>query len=328
MRASVRLAPTNYIHFDTPVVSESITKNGEYKQDNIIVKRWGDEVGDKRMYLLTAEEKALKFRGIVNLFFEREGYGLNEHENGDKYFGYYKNDTRDGHGIYSFAPKKSLEGNEVSSEFYYGFWKHDFINGQGIYLWLREDASKKPFSDFENANFQAFVGEIERDIFKKGTLLSKEGENYLVYHGTFDIDGNREGKNCFFYSAALEELCFGEYLDDHFIKGYVAHFDEEGNVKDFLKYENGQIIRKEKLDEEEFKKNSKIMFDFRNVIMDKDYFGDVYNEFGKVKEFEKNKMNTVDVFNSDQYLNLMSVATGYNKVTIYKDIEKNVEYTK
>jgi hypothetical protein len=327
MRASVLLAPTNYIRFDTPVVSEAITKDGFYKTDKITVKRWGEEtVGDKRMFLVNAEEKSLKFRGIVNCFFQREGYGINEHDNGDKYFGYYKNDVRNGHGIYSFVPTK--KGDDLLSEFYYGFWKTDLKCGQGIYLWLRENASKKPFSDFESTNFQAFVGEVERDIFKKGTLLSKEGEDYLVYHGTFDIDGNREGHNCFFYSATLEELCFGEYLDDHFIKGYVAHFDEDGNVKDFLKYEEGKIISKEKLPEEEFNKNSKIMFDFRNVIMGKDYFGDVYNEFAKVKAFEETNMKTVDIFNSDKYLNLMSVATGYNKVTIYKDIEKNVEYGK
>ena len=327
MRASVLLAPTNYIRFDTPVVSEAIAKDGFYKTDKITVKRWGEETqGDKRMFLVNAEEKSLKFRGIVNCFFQREGYGINEHDNGDKYFGYYKNDVRNGHGIYSFVPTK--KGDDLLSEFYYGFWKTDLKCGQGIYLWLRENTSKKPFSDFENANFQAFIGEVERDIFKKGTLLSKEGEDYLVYHGTFDIDGNREGHNCFFYSATLEELCFGEYLDDHFIKGYVAHFDDEGNVKDFLKYEEGKIISKEKLPEEEFNKNSKIMFDFRNVIMGKDYFGEVYNEFSKVKSFEEENMKTVDIFNSDKYLNLMSVATGYNKVTIYKDIEKNVEYAK
>ena len=326
MRASIQLNPTNYIHFDSPVVAESIKNNGEYKNDKITVKSWGDAVGDKRMYLINAENKSLKFTGIINLFFERQGYGINIHDDGDIYFGYYKNDVRDGHGIYSFLPKK--KGNDLLSEFYYGFWKTDLKNGNGIYLWLREDSSKQPFSDFENANFQAYVGEFERDMFKKGTLLSKEGEDYLVYHGTFDLDGNREGKNCFFYSASLEELCFGEYLDDHFINGYVAHFDEDGNVKDFLKYADGQVTAKENLTKEEFEKNSKIMFDFRNVIMGKDYFGDVYTEFGKVKNFEKTKMNSVDVFNSDQYLNLMSVATGYNKVTIYKDIEKNVEYAK
>ena len=235
MRQSLLLSPTDYIHFDSPVVAEDIKSKGEYKKDNVTVKRWGEETsGEKKFYLLQANDKAIKFTGIVNPYFEREGYGINEHDNGDKYFGYYKNDVRNGHGIYSFKPKK--KGNELLSEFYYGFWKTDLKNGQGIYLWLREDASKKPFSDFDNANFQAFVGELERDLFKKGTLLSKEGENYLVYHGPFDIDGNREGQNCFFYNAALEELCFGEYLDDHFIKGYVAHFDEEGNVNDFLKY--------------------------------------------------------------------------------------------
>ena len=327
MRASVQLTPTNYIHFDTPIVAEAINKNGEFKNDKIIVKRWGEaEIGEKKMYLLKADDKPNKFTGIVNISFEREGYGINEHDNGDKYFGYYKKDARDGHGIYSFLPQK--KGNELLSEFYYGFWKTDLKNGQGIYLWLREDASKKPFSNFENSNFQALVGEVERDIFKKGTLLSKEGEDYLVFHGSFDLDGNREGKNCFFYSATLEEMCFGEYSADQFVNGYVAHFDEEGNVKDFLKYTDGQITPKDKIDEEEFNKNSKLMFDFRNVIMGKDYFGDVYNEFAKVKEFEETKMTSLDIFNSDQYLTLMSVATGYNKVTIYKDIEKNVEYTK
>ena len=58
------------------------------------------------MYLLQASDKTIKFTGIVNLFFEREGYGINEHDNGDKFFGYYKNDVRNGHGIYSFKPKK------------------------------------------------------------------------------------------------------------------------------------------------------------------------------------------------------------------------------
>ena len=327
MKLSMPLNPTNYIHFDSHVVAESIKKNGEYKEDKVTVKTWGEETtADKKMYLIKAENDDLKFSGIINLFFEREGYGINVHDGGDIYFGYYKNDSRDGHGIYSFVPKK--KGNDLLSEFYYGFWKHDTKNGQGIYLWLREDSSKKPFTDFENSNFQAFVGELERDMFKKGTLLSKEGEDYLVFHGTFDLDGNREGNNCFFYSASLEELCFGEYLDDHFIKGYVAHFDEDGNVKDFLKYADGQVISKEKLGKEEVEKNSKIMFDFRNVIMAKDYFGDIYTEFGKVKNFEANKMNNLDIFNSDQYLNIMSAATGYNKITIYKDIEKNVEYNK
>ena len=58
MRASIQLNPTNYIHFDTPIVADSINKTGEYKADKILVKRWGEESSkDKRMYLLKSDQK-------------------------------------------------------------------------------------------------------------------------------------------------------------------------------------------------------------------------------------------------------------------------------
>ena len=73
MRASYKLAPTNYIHFDSPVVTDAVNKNGEYKADKVTVKRWGEEtVGNKKMYLLQAEEKPNKFTGIINIFFENK----------------------------------------------------------------------------------------------------------------------------------------------------------------------------------------------------------------------------------------------------------------
>ena len=46
-------------------------------------------------------------------------------------------------------------------------------------------------SALSNAPGSAFAGEVERDIFKKGTVLCKEGEDYMVFHGTFDLDGKR-----------------------------------------------------------------------------------------------------------------------------------------
>ena len=33
MRASIQLNPTNYIHFDTLIVEDTINKTGEYKTD-------------------------------------------------------------------------------------------------------------------------------------------------------------------------------------------------------------------------------------------------------------------------------------------------------
>ena len=58
--------------------------------------------------------------------------------------------------------------------------------------------------------------------------------------------------------------------------------------------------------------------------MGKDYFGDIYNCFNKVYYFKNNEMNNIDILNSDKYLDIMTTAISYNKVTIFNDIEKFV----
>ena len=35
MKASYKLAPTNYIHFDSPVVTDAVNKNGEYVKKDL-----------------------------------------------------------------------------------------------------------------------------------------------------------------------------------------------------------------------------------------------------------------------------------------------------
>ena len=39
---------------------------------------------------------------------------------------------------------------------------------------------------FDRANFNAYVGLIENDTFKRGIYLSKNGDDYFLYHGNFD----------------------------------------------------------------------------------------------------------------------------------------------
>ena len=39
-------------------------------------------------------------------------------------------------------------------------------------------------------------------------------------------------------------------------------------------------------------------------------------------------MCSADIFNSDEYSKLMEVGVAYNQISIYKDIEQMVEYTK
>ena len=311
------------IILDKLAIFKALDKKGEYKDDQskITIKKWEDDDITSNMFIIKIEGDT-KFLGVINGMFEREGFGVNTYQNGDNYFGYFSEDERNKHGIYSFKPK--LENNFILSEYYYGIWKDNFRNEHGIYLWLKENKNIKPFSDFENADFNAFIGNIEEDAFIKGTLLIKKGNDYFVYHGNFNNDGKKEGDLCFFYSAKKELLLYGSFENDIFISGHMANFNDEGNIIKISKYNKGKIINEKDINKLEIDIVEKLLFNFRNVIMTKDYFGDLYKEFGQVINFRDRNMNNLEILNSDKYIDIMNAAIGYNKITIFDDIEKYV----
>ena len=120
-------------------------------------------------------------------------------------------------------------------------------------------------------------------------------------------------------------LIYGSFKDDNFINGYIANFDDDGILLKIIKFCDGEISEENQMDENEKNKNKKIMFNFRNIVMLKDYFGEIYEEFGKVLEFKKNYMNDIDILNSEKYIDIMNAMIRYNKIKIYDDIEKFVE---
>lgn len=66
---------------------------------------------------------------------------------------------------------------------YYGFWNNNKRDKNGMYIWIDEPLGNE---QFEPANFDTYVGLIENDTFKRGTYLSKNGDDYYLYHGNFD----------------------------------------------------------------------------------------------------------------------------------------------
>ena len=314
----------NKIIFDKLEIFKSLDKKGEYKDDKskTTIKKWEDDDVTSNMFIFKIENDS-PFLGVVNGMFEREGFGLNIYQNGDKYFGYFSENERNKHGIYSFKPK--IENNYILTEYYYGLWKDNYRNEHGIYLWLKENKNIKPFSDFEKANFTAFIGNFEQDNFGKGTLLIKNEKNYFVYHGTFNNNGKKEGDLCFFYSAQKELLLYGSFENDNYISGHLAIFSNDGNILKLSKYMKGRIVDKKEVNQMEIEIVEKILFNFRNIIMTKDYFGDLYKEFGNVIDFRDKNMNNLEILNSDKYIDIMNAAIGYNKITIFNDIERYVE---
>ena len=312
------------ITLDKAAIFKALDKTGEYKNESlkITIKKWEDDDVVGNMFIIKIEGET-PFLGVVNGIFEREGFGVNTYSNGDIYFGYFSENQRNKHGIYSYKPK--LENNFILSEYYYGMWKDDYRDGYGIYLWLRENKSNEPFNNFETSSFKAYIGNISKDIFTKGTLLIKSENNYYIYHGQFNSEGKKHGDLSFFYSAQKELLLYGTFDNDIFISGYIAKFTDEGNIIKINKYFNGKIEEKNESNSKEIEIVEKIMFNFRNIIMSKDYFGDIYKEFKEVNKFREKNMNNLEILNSDRYIDIMKTAVGYNKISIFRDIEKYVE---
>jgi len=312
------------ITLDKAAIFKTLDKTGEYKNESlkITIKKWEDDDVVGNMFIIKIEGET-PFLGVVNGMFEREGFGVNTYSNGDIYFGYFSENQRNKHGIYSYKPK--LEDNFILSEYYYGMWKDDYRDGYGIYLWLRENKSNEPFNNFETSSFNAYIGNISKDIFTKGTLLIKSENNYYIYHGQFNSEGKKHGDLSFFYSAQKELLLYGTFDNDIFISGYIAKFTDEGNIIKINKYFNGKIEEKNESNSKEIEIVEKIMFNFRNIIMSKDYFGDIYKEFKEVNKFREKNMNNLEILNSDRYIDIMKAAVGYNKISIFRDIEKYVE---
>ena len=322
----------NKIHFNTKDIEKKLNSNKKYQTNNTTIIRWEDDMNpDTKMYVLKNKFNNLPFIGVVNYDFKREGYCVNKYLNGDEYFGNYSNDLRNRQGIYIYKPKYET-GKIILRQYYFGLWENDLKQGRGIYVWLKEDKnnsknsynnkSYNPFNNFDKANFDAYVGNFDKNKFTKGSLLKKEGDNYFVFHGWF-LNSKKNGKNCFYYSAKLEEILYGTFKDDKFIEGFVGKFDDNGDLKNLIKYKNKSIIEKDKFEPSDDEKEvAKKILTFRNIIMSQDYFGILYNKFKDAIDFKNANMNNVELFNSELYLDLLDIAALYNQVSIFKDIEK------
>ena len=327
----------NRIYYNKTEILNEIKKKGKYESKSVIIIKWEDEINqDTEMYIIKSkedQEKNIPFIGVVNYNFKREGFCINNYSNGDQYFGYYSNDLRNKQGLYIYKPKL-IVNKIILYQYYFGLWENDYKNGRGVYIWLKEDKDKNknnindsmnynPFYDFNGSSFQAYVGEVEKNIFTRGALLKKEKDNYFIYYGTFNEKLQKNGDNCFYYSAKLEEIFYGTFKNDAFNEGYVGKFNENGDIKDVIKYQNKSIIEKSNLSKADNLKNIfQKLLKFRNIIMSQDYFGLLFDTFKNVIDFKKENMNDINIFNSDKYLDLMDIAASYNKISIYKEIEK------
>ena len=315
------------IYLDKEKIIESINKSGEYTTDNATVKKWAS--GEHDNFLIDVTINKISYMGVLNKFFEKEGYGIHKFPNGDKYFGFYKNDKRNFNGIY-YWPKEE-KNNRVKQDIYYGFWKDGSIEKNGIYLWLDEPKEEKN-KNFDNTNLEAYVGDFADGTYSKGTYLQKIGDDYFLYHGKFTKDGKKNDENGFFYSAKFDRLFHGKIENDVFIKGYVTYFNpEEGTIENIV-YANldndlkvSNIILDKDLQKKEKENESKLCSRFRDVILGIDYFGELYKKVKDLTQFIDENFVNMDIYNNEEkYPIMINLAVAYSRNNINNDIKSKV----
>lgn len=314
------------IFLDKEKILAAISKDGEYIADGVKIKKW--DGGEKtETYLIEASKANIKFVGVLNKLFEREGYGIHEFENGDKYFGFFKEDQRNFNGIYIW-PSEEKNGR-IYSEMYYGFWKDNHKEKNGIYIWLDEANDDQ---NFDNTNLEAYVGEFEDGTYNKGTYLQKTNDDYYLYYGNFTKDGLKNDESGFFYSSNLDRLFHGKIINDVFVEGYITFFDsEEGKLEDILyvNFDNNlnvtNLIMGKDLGEGEKEKEGHLCSRFRDVILGIDYFGELYQKVKDITKFVKENLGNSNVFNDQEKFPLMiKLAVAYSRNNIDKDISDKV----
>ena len=64
---------------------------------------------------------------------------------------------------------------------------------------------------------------------------------------------------------------------------------------------------------------------FRNVFLEVDYFGIIYNRFHEIKDFIREHANSMEFLeDKNKFPNFMSLCSKYSEENIYKNIEKKV----
>ena len=72
-----------------------------------------------------------------------------------------------------------IKGRNINIECYHGFWKKNKKEKNGTYIWLSEPLNNK---EFDNADFDAYIGLFGKDKFIRGTYLSKIKDDYYLYY--------------------------------------------------------------------------------------------------------------------------------------------------
>ena len=202
------------IAFDTYEVDYRIFKDGEFIQKSefnpsinnkfkLIQGLTQEELEKKEenseypKYFSTISTKNFDYIGILSNQLKRDKYGYSkmEKEHSDEYLGEYKNELRDGFGIYKF----NSDNNENIKEIYIGNYKNNKKEGEGMYLKISKSIKEDSSGNDILINYNSGIGTFESDIFKNGKIFNCKDGVQILYQGKLNEIGEPEDDDAIIY---------------------------------------------------------------------------------------------------------------------------------
>ena len=291
--------------FDTFEIDNQIFKNGEYIQtekekSNKIKNKFKllkglteeelqkkDPNSDFPKYFAQIKTKQFKYTGILSNQLKRDLYGYSFMENDDEYLGEYKNEIRDGFGIYKFRP------NDEEQDIYIGEYKNNKKSGNGIYLKVFKVVENDSPAETILINFNCGIGEFQDDTFKNGKIFSVQNDIETLFQGKINELGLPSDEDAIVCGGG-DKLFFGKIVDGEMVEGRNIFFGDNWEKKKayyFTKSNNKDVPynfdlnKNEEKDEEKIKlmKESSVK-KYKDIIQN--IFKSINSAFNKFKNYD------------------------------------------
>lgn len=293
------------IAFDTYEVDYRIFKDGEFIQKSefnpsinnkfkLIQGLTQEELEKKEenseypKYFSTISTKNFDYIGVLSNQLKRDKYGYSkmEKEHSDEYLGEYKNELRDGFGIYKF----NSDNDEDIKEIYIGNYKNNKKEGEGMYLKISKSIKEDSSGNDILINYNSGIGTFESDIFKNGKIFNCKDGVKILYQGKLNEIGEPEDDDAIIYEEE-NKIFRGKISRGDMIEGRNIILNEKlekVNSYYFTKIDGKydfDYFKKEEIDEDCIKKlkENPIQNYGKNI---QNIFNEINNAFNKFKDYD------------------------------------------
>ncbi len=235
--------------FDIYEIDTQIFKNGEYVQKtttkpekvkNIFkflpglteeeIKNKNPKSGDNLKYFAKITTTNFEYTGVLSSELKREKYGYSLMGNKDVFLGEYKNEIRDGFGIYKYHVKDQEQPeHEQEQEYYIGDYKNNSKTGFGLYLKIFKSNKDDSTGEIKLINFNCGIGTFQDDLFKTGKIFTVDYDNETLYKGNINEIGLPSDEGAVIVQG--DKIFTGKLIDGELVEGRNISIDEKGDKK-------------------------------------------------------------------------------------------------